>query len=79
MKILPFRTIGPTVPSTYLDNRAEQVKEYGLSIFQPEHDTTMKWLSTKPKGSVVYVSFGSMAELRIDQMQELAMGLKRSN
>ncbi|XP_030521769.2 mogroside IE synthase-like [Rhodamnia argentea] len=79
MKLLPFRTIGPTVPSTYLDNRIEQVNEYGLSILKPDHDTTMKWLSTKPKGSVVYVSFGSVAELRIDQMQEIAMGLKRSN
>ncbi|KAF8005677.1 hypothetical protein BT93_K0071 [Corymbia citriodora subsp. variegata] len=79
MKILPFRTVGPTIPSTYLDNRLEQDREYGFSIFQPEHDTTMRWLSTKPKGSVVYVSFGSMAELKIDQMHELAMGLKRSN
>ncbi|XP_010037080.2 flavonol 7-O-beta-glucosyltransferase UGT74F1 [Eucalyptus grandis] len=79
MKILPFRTIGPTVPSTYLDSRLEQDKEYGFSIFEPDHDTTMRWLSTKPKGSVVYVSFGSMAELKTDQMHELAMGLKRSN
>lgn len=79
MKVMPFRTIGPTVPSNYLDNRLEQDREYGLSIFQPEHDTTMKWLSTKPRGSVVYVSFGSLSELKIDQMQELAMGLKRSN
>ncbi|KAF8036045.1 hypothetical protein BT93_C1914 [Corymbia citriodora subsp. variegata] len=79
MKVMPFRTIGPTVPSTYLDNRLEQDREYDLNIFQPEHDTTMKWLSTKPKWSVVYVSFGSVAELKIDQMQELATGLKRSN
>lgn len=79
MKILPFRTVGPTVPSTYLDNRLEQDKEYGFSIFQPDHDTTMAWLSTKPKGSVAYVSFGSMAELKVDQMHELAMGLRRSN
>ncbi|CAL2280011.1 unnamed protein product [Prunus armeniaca] len=38
----------------------------------------MKWLNAKPKGSVAYMSFGSMAELEEEQMEELGLGLRRS-
>jgi pathogen-inducible salicylic acid glucosyltransferase len=78
-KILPLRTIGPTIPSMFLDNRIENDKEYGLSIFKPNTDTCMKWLNDRPKGSVVYVSFGSMAALKVEQMEEIAWGLRMSN
>jgi pathogen-inducible salicylic acid glucosyltransferase len=78
-KILPLRTIGPTIPSMFLDNRIEDDKEYGLSIFKPNTDTCMKWLNDRPNGSVVYVSFGSMAALEVEQMAELAWGLRMSN
>jgi pathogen-inducible salicylic acid glucosyltransferase len=78
-KILPLRTIGPTIPSMFLDNRIENDKEYGLSIFKPNTDTYMKWLNDRSKGSVVYVSFGSMAALKVEQMEEIAWGLRMSN
>ncbi|CAN6445871.1 unnamed protein product [Victoria cruziana] len=38
----------------------------------------IEWLDGKESGSVVYVSFGSMLELRDEQMEELACGLKDS-
>jgi pathogen-inducible salicylic acid glucosyltransferase len=38
----------------------------------------MDWLNTKEPASVVYVSFGSMAVLSIEQTQEIALGLKAS-
>ncbi|MBA0746516.1 hypothetical protein Gogos_009024, partial [Gossypium gossypioides] len=39
----------------------------------------MRWLNTKPNGSVVYVSFGSLAEVGVEQMAEIAWGLIGTN
>ncbi|KAL6312945.1 hypothetical protein AAG906_022725 [Vitis piasezkii] len=74
-----IKTIGPTVPSMYLDKRLEDDKDYGLSLFQQNVDTCITWLDTKGIGSMVYVSFGSLASLGEEQMEELAWGLRRSN
>ncbi|CAK7349213.1 unnamed protein product, partial [Dovyalis caffra] len=78
-KLWPFRTIGPTIPSMYLDKQLEDDKDYGISLFKPNNDFYMNWLNDRPKGSVVYVSFGSLVDLKAEQMEELAWGLKRSN
>ncbi|XWS09465.1 hypothetical protein CRYUN_Cryun40dG0086900 [Craigia yunnanensis] len=74
-----IKTIGPTIPSKYLDKRLEDDKDYGIHLFKPEIDSCINWLNSKETGSVVYVSFGSLAALGEEQMQELALGLKRSN
>ncbi|KAH1096015.1 hypothetical protein J1N35_012936 [Gossypium stocksii] len=73
----PLLTIGPTIPSMYLDKRLENDKDYDLNLFKLDSTGTC-WLTTKPPSSVVYVSFGSMANLTIDQMKELARGLKQT-
>lgn len=81
-KIGPTLTIGPTIPSFYIDNHNENDKKYELNLFsiKPEEaSSTTKWLETKPKGSVVYMSFGSLANMSIIQMVELAVGLVESN
>ncbi|XP_059447553.1 mogroside IE synthase-like [Corylus avellana] len=75
----PVKTIGPTIPSMFLDKRLEDDKEYDLNLFKPNADVCMKWLDTKEIGSVVYASFGSLAALGEEQMEELAWGLKNSN
>ncbi|KAJ4833527.1 hypothetical protein Tsubulata_030061 [Turnera subulata] len=75
----PIKTIGPTIPSMFLDKRLEDDKDYSLSLFKPKSEACVKWLDSKEPGSVVYVSFGSLASLGEDQMAELAWGLKRSN
>ncbi|XP_065875350.1 UDP-glycosyltransferase 74G1-like [Euphorbia lathyris] len=72
-------TIGPTLPSKYLDKRIEDDKDYGISLFKPDTTICMNWLRDKQNGSVVYVSFGSLAEVGQEQMEELAFGLKSSN
>ncbi|PQM33478.1 UDP-glycosyltransferase 74E2-like [Prunus yedoensis var. nudiflora] len=77
-KFWPLRTIGPTIPSMYLDQRHEDNKEYGLSLLNPNSDACMKWLNAKLKGSVAYVWFGSVAGLGEEQMEELGLGLRRS-
>ncbi|XP_022963549.1 UDP-glycosyltransferase 74F2-like [Cucurbita moschata] len=81
-KFGPTLTIGPTIPSFYLGNPNENDKKYELDLFKVEADEaylTRTWLETKPNGSVVYVSFGSMANLSITQMAEFASGLVESN
>ncbi|KAG8488415.1 hypothetical protein CXB51_016442 [Gossypium anomalum] len=72
-------TIGPTIPSMYLDKRLDDDKDYGMNLFNPEIDTCRSWLNGKPNGSVVYVSFGSLASPEANQMQELALALKGSD
>ncbi|KAL6343247.1 hypothetical protein AAG906_022163 [Vitis piasezkii] len=74
-----IKTVGPTLPSVYLDDRLDQDKGYGLSIFKSTNNTCITWLDTEGISSVVYVSFGSWASLEQEQMEELALGLKRSN
>ncbi|KAA8517528.1 hypothetical protein F0562_017842 [Nyssa sinensis] len=75
----PVRTIGPTLPSVYLDNRVENDSDYGFNLYKPNTDTCMKWLNTKPTGSVVYVSFGSAASLNAEQMTEMAVALRQNS
>ncbi|WCJ37274.1 UDP-Glycosyltransferase superfamily protein [Euphorbia peplus] len=72
-------TVGPTLPSKYLDKRLEDDNDYGISLFEPDTTTCMNWLRDKQNGSVVYVSFGSIANINEEQMEELALGLKSSN
>ncbi|KAF9625021.1 hypothetical protein IFM89_017070 [Coptis chinensis] len=75
----PLRTIGPTLPSMYLDKRIPDDTDYKLNIYKPDSNLCMNWLNEKPNNSVVFVSFGSLAELGAEQMKELAYGLKQSN
>ncbi|CAI0414168.1 unnamed protein product [Linum tenue] len=78
-KRLPkLTTIGPTIPSMYLDKRLKADVDYGFSIFKPSNELCMNWLANKPNGSVVYVSFGSLASLGPAQMEELFSGLNNS-
>nr|UXM20065.1 UGT41 [Panax notoginseng] len=75
----PIKTIGPSIPSMFLDKRLPDDKDYGLSLFKPDAEACIKWLNAKDTGSVVYVSFGSIANLGQDHMDEVAWGLLNSN
>ncbi|XP_057957041.1 mogroside IE synthase-like [Malania oleifera] len=75
----PVKTVGPIIPSMYLDKRLEDDRDYGLSLFKPNLDACQTWLDQKQAASVVYVSFGSLASLGEEQMEEISQGLKRSN
>ncbi|XAR64549.1 hypothetical protein NMG60_11008277 [Bertholletia excelsa] len=75
----PIKTIGPTIPSMYLDKRLEDDKDYGISLFKPSAEDCIQWLDTKQKGTVVFASFGSLASLGEEPMKEIAWGLKDSN
>lgn len=73
-----IKTIGPTIPSGYLDKPLTNDKDYGLNLFNPNQDYYKKWLDTKENGSVIYVSFGSIANIKEEQMQEVACSLMSS-
>jgi N-hydroxythioamide S-beta-glucosyltransferase len=77
-KLWPAKLIGPMVPAAYLDGRIEDDKCYGASLWESFSEDCIKWLETKPAKSVVYVSFGSMVALTLEQMEEVAWGLKES-
>ncbi|PKU69340.1 UDP-glycosyltransferase 74F1 [Dendrobium catenatum] len=68
-------TIGPTVPSTYLDNRIPDDQKYAIDLYPPETSACKSWISSLPLSSAIFVSVGSMAVLSATQMVELAVGL----
>ncbi|KAJ6936020.1 hypothetical protein NC652_010912 [Populus alba x Populus x berolinensis] len=57
--------IGPLIPFALLDknHQSDTSGEY------------IQWLNSKPKRSVIYVSFGSIAVLQKNQMEEMLLGL----
>jgi pathogen-inducible salicylic acid glucosyltransferase len=71
-------TVGPTVPSAYLDNRLPEDTSYGFHLYTPLTATTQAWLAGRPARSVAYVSFGSVAAPGPVQMAEVAEGLYNS-
>ncbi|KAK3129712.1 hypothetical protein QOZ80_6BG0483650 [Eleusine coracana subsp. coracana] len=69
------KTVGPTVPSAYLDNRLPDDVSYGMHLHTPMAEESRAWLDINTTSSVLYVSFGSMASLDHNQMAEIAEGL----
>ncbi|KAK3414655.1 hypothetical protein EUGRSUZ_L00635 [Eucalyptus grandis] len=66
--------IGPLVPSAFLDGQDPLDKSFGADLFRGSKDY-IQWLDTKPEGSVIYVSFGSISVLSNAQKEEMARGL----
>ncbi|KAL0403678.1 UNVERIFIED_CONTAM: UDP-glycosyltransferase 75C1 [Sesamum radiatum] len=70
--------VGPGIPSAFLDGKDPSHTWFGGDLFQ-KSDDSIEWLNSKPKSSVVYVSFGSFLRLPKAQMEEIAKGLLDSN
>ena len=69
------KSIGPTLPSTYVDNRIPSDSHYGFNLHTTDSQPYVSWLTSKPHASVIHVSFGSMASLSLDQSREPASAL----
>lgn len=70
------KTIGPTVPASYLgDDRLPHDTKYGFHLFELTTAPCMAWLDARPPRSVVYASFGSLSDLDPAEMREVAHGL----
>ncbi|KAJ0467807.1 putative crocetin glucosyltransferase [Helianthus annuus] len=70
--------VGPLMPLELLDGRDPSNNSFSCDLFEKPEEDYVKWLSTKPKLSVVYASFGSLSTLSIDQAEEIASGLLES-
>lgn len=66
----PFYAIGPLFPHSFTEQTA-------FRSLLPESDCC-KWLDSKPPGSVLYTSFGSLARLTKEDIMEIARGLMLS-
>lgn len=66
-----IKTVGPTILK---DN-----KHHGACLVEMKSDACLKWLDERGFRSVVYVSLGSVADLRGEQMEELARGIVKSD
>nr|Q9ZR25.1 RecName: Full=Anthocyanidin 3-O-glucoside 5-O-glucosyltransferase; AltName: Full=UDP-glucose:anthocyanin 5-O-glucosyltransferase HGT8; Flags: Precursor [Glandularia x hybrida]BAA36423.1 UDP-glucose:anthocyanin 5-O-glucosyltransferase [Glandularia x hybrida] len=69
--------IGPLIPSAFLDGKDPSDRSFGGDLFEKgsNDDDCLEWLSTNPRSSVVYVSFGSFVNTTKSQMEEIARGL----
>lgn len=71
---VPTYAIGPTL---ILNSKSSALQGMGSSLL-PEQDDCILWLDKQASGSVLYVSFGSMATFKKSQFAELALGLEAS-
>ncbi|CAI0374458.1 unnamed protein product [Linum tenue] len=85
-KLIPIKSIGPTIPSAYLSNKEpldlpKTGSEYGLNLFNPDGSQTSitQWLDSKSPGSVIYASMGSISDISKTQTTELALALQLSS
>ncbi|KAK8551023.1 hypothetical protein V6N13_119519 [Hibiscus sabdariffa] len=66
---IPIYHIGPPIPYFTLEDS---------SVANPRDESYFQWLDSQPPSSVLYVSQGSLHSATIDQMDELAAGLRIS-
>ncbi|KAK9740266.1 hypothetical protein RND81_03G023500 [Saponaria officinalis] len=75
-KIFNVKTIGPTLPSSYIDKRIKDDVDYGFHAFNLDNNSCINWLNSKPARSVIYIAFGSSVHYSVEQMTEIAEALK---
>ncbi|KAL2463388.1 UDP-glycosyltransferase 75D1 [Forsythia ovata] len=69
--------VGPLIPLAFCDRSDLTDKSFGGDLFSKSEDY-FQWLDTKPKCSVIYVSFGSLAVLKKEQKEEILHALVES-
>ncbi|KAL8201684.1 hypothetical protein R6Q57_010831 [Mikania cordata] len=71
---LKMVAVGPLIPSAFLDGKDPNDKSFGGDLFETSKDY-VEWMNTKPHGSIVYISFGSIIMLSKKQKEEMANAL----
>ncbi|XP_048333025.1 phloretin 4'-O-glucosyltransferase [Ziziphus jujuba] len=72
--------IGPLIPITFYDGKEYHEYPSETSSFRGDLEGSrdwncMEWMNSKPKASIVYVSFGTVCVLPKQQMEEIGGGL----
>ncbi|XP_076949083.1 scopoletin glucosyltransferase-like [Bidens hawaiensis] len=65
-------------PVSICSKNKEDKLERGKKSAIDEHEC-LKWLDSKPSGSVIYISFGSIVKVSSSQLYEIAMALEACN
>ncbi|CAI0445420.1 unnamed protein product [Linum tenue] len=73
--LFPVVPVGPLVDPSLLGKGEEEEADGAVNLWEVDH-SCMEWLDEQAAGSVVYVSFGSLATLSADQSASLEMALK---
>lgn len=72
-------TVGPMIPSAFLDGKNKSDTSFGGDIFSTSPDDDyIRWLGGKDEASIVYISFGSFSVLSKRQMEEIFGAIKES-
>ncbi|XP_057846000.1 UDP-glycosyltransferase 85A5-like [Cryptomeria japonica] len=69
-------SIGPLIPSQFLDAQSERTMGTMSTGFWTEEVECLSWLDKQLAKSVIYVAFGSVAILNQTQLEEFALGLE---
>ncbi|XP_074575446.1 UDP-glycosyltransferase 75C1-like [Curcuma longa] len=76
VKLIP---VGPMAPPSLLEAVKDELEfDARGDLFRPDEKKYMEWLDAKPKRSVVYVSFGSLAAIKKRQVEEFVRWLRES-
>ncbi|XP_057449549.1 soyasapogenol B glucuronide galactosyltransferase-like [Lotus japonicus] len=77
-RVMGTRSWGLGPVSLWVNQDAEDKAARGYAKEEDEEGGCLKWLSSKPEGSVLYVSFGSMNKFPYSQLVEIAHALEGS-
>ncbi|KAJ0431666.1 putative trans-zeatin O-beta-D-glucosyltransferase [Helianthus annuus] len=79
---LPVWGIGPLLPEKFWKSAGSILHDHDMRSNRKANyteDEVFQWLESKPKGSVIYISFGSEVGPSIEGYKELAKALEESN
>ncbi|OIT37258.1 PREDICTED: crocetin glucosyltransferase, chloroplastic-like isoform X1 [Nicotiana attenuata] len=66
--------IGPSIPSSFLDEKDRKDNFFVADMIESENNY-MEWLDARANKSVIYIAFGSYAEISNQWMEEIGQGL----
>nr|UHH90507.1 UDP-glycosyltransferase [Nicotiana benthamiana] len=66
--------IGPSIPSSFLDEKNQEGNFFAADMIESENNY-IKWLDARANKSVIYIAFGSYAEISSQWMEEIGQGL----